>query len=361
MKVVPTFEYALSILNKLSLNDFEKIKGEIPKIEINIIKKQEIKNHNISCPFCKSNRIKKNGHCKNGTQKYVCLEETCKKSFNERTNTLLYRTKKLNDKLALFLECFINKDTIRNTARKCEVSLSTSLIWRNKIGYLSKMLFQRELAEEVEFDETFTPFNFKGTKTKNMPRKSKKRGGRTVSHRELICIGMAIDSNDNLHTAILGNNIHPTFGRLNTNFSKVIEKGTVFICDGENGLERFCKNNHLLYECVDPDTHKSNNNYTINTINGIHSEYKLFLKQFKGVSTRHIESYVYWFRLNKLLKYFIENENKLAFLYEEFIRLNTSLTIFQFRKFHRRPYRVRVYDTYKNHKGTSWEYLKESF
>ena len=355
-----TYNDAYNILTRLSYNDFQRIKKEISSIELQFYKSKKT-SYSFICPYCGSSHIKKNGHDKNGFQKFLCLENNCKKFFSERTNTLLYRSKKLSKCLPTMIECILSKDTIRKTKTKCGISLETALNWRNKIVYLSKNLFNVQLKDVVEFDETFTPFNFKGTKKEKMPRPSKKRGEPTISRRELICIGMAVDTNDNLVTKILGNGTHPIYNRLNSNFGEIIDKKSIFVCDKEQGLLRFCKESNLIYEEVESERHTSKNGYNINTINGIHSEYKLFLKPFRGVSTRHIESYIYWFRLFKLLKYHIEEDNYLPYLYKALCSLKLDTKIFLFQKFHKRPYRVKVYSLYRKHKKLSWKYNKNVF
>ena len=354
-----TYSDAYNVLMNLSYSDFQRIKKDISKIELHFCENKNTSSCH-TCPYCGSLHIKKNGHDKKGLQKFVCLEDNCKKYFSERTNTLLYRSKKLANCLPTIIECILNKETIRKIKGKCDISLETALNWRNKIVYYSKNLFDVQLRNFVEFDETFTPFNFKGTKKEKMPRISKKRGEHVVSPRELICIGMAIDSNDNLTAKVLGNGSHPVYNRLN-NFGKNIEEQSMFICDKEQGLLRFCKENKLKYEEVDSKSHKSKNGYNINTINGLHSEYKLFLRQFRGVSTRHIESYIYWFRLLKLLKYHIDERDYLRFLYNSFKSMKTDSKMFQFQRFHKRPYRVKVYSLYNKHKKLSWEYYKNTF
>ena len=358
--VFATYDDAYNVLSRLSYDDFKRIKKEISNIEIQFYEKKDV-NDSVICPYCGSSHIKKNSHDKNGFQRFQCLESTCNKFFSERTNTIFYRSKKLHEWLPTMIECILNKDTIRKTKAKCGISLETALNWRNKITYFSKYLFNSQLNGVVEFDETFTPFNFKGTKTVKMPRLSKKRGGATVSRKELICIGMAIDSNDNLVTKILGSGTHPTYNRLNSNFGKKIDNKSIFVCDNEQGLSRFCKESNLVYEVVDSKKHVSKNGYNINTINGIHSEYKLFLKQFRGVSTRHIESYINWFRLLKLLRYHIEENEQVAHLYKELCSLKIKGNSFSFKKYHKRPYKVNVYSLYKKHKIIAWEYYRREF
>ena len=61
---------------------------------------------------------------------------------------------------------------------------------------------------EIQSDEKYFSINLKGTKTKNMPRYSKKRTStnspyRGISHHK-ICVVSSIDENDNLLLKIVG-------------------------------------------------------------------------------------------------------------------------------------------------------------
>lgn len=69
----------------------------------------------------------------------------------------------------------------------------------------------------------------KEQKKEKMPRPSKKRGGSTISRRELICIGMAVDTNDNLVTKILGNGTHPIYNRLTKSLYLFVTKNRDFL------------------------------------------------------------------------------------------------------------------------------------
>lgn len=42
------------------------------------------------------------------------------------------------------------------------------------------------------------------------------------------------------------------------------------------------------------------------TINSLHSEWSTFLSHFKGVSTKHLQHYLDWFCLQKILNYTVE-------------------------------------------------------
>ena len=65
---VATYEEAFNVLSSLSLKDLQKIKREIPNIEISIRKRHGYDDNNVivACPICGSVNIKKNGHTKSG-------------------------------------------------------------------------------------------------------------------------------------------------------------------------------------------------------------------------------------------------------------------------------------------------------
>lgn len=347
---VATYEEAFNVLSSLSLKDFQRIKREIPNIEISIRKRDGYNDDNITitCPLCGSVNVKKNGHTKSGNQKYVCLEEECRHNFTITTDTIFYRSHILKDKLPILIDSFINRDTIRKTKEKLGVSLSTALIWRSKLAIYSQNLYKEKLRDDIEFDETYVPFNFKGTKTKNMPRPSKKRGGKTVSKRELVVIGMAIDSNDNFEAAVLGNGFYKSQSvRMQNNFGDKFIKGSTFLSDSEWSLDAFAKRNGLKHIKI-PAGEKTTKDglYSINTINGIHSEFKTFLIPFRGISTRHILTYIYWFRIMKYLNYRFEKEDQLFELYKEIVKTRYYHKI-EFKSFYRIPYKVEIYRTYK--------------
>lgn len=103
---VATYEEAFNVLSSLSLKDFQRIKREIPNIEISIRKRDGYNDDNITitCPLCGSVNVKKNGHTKSGNQKYVCLEQECRHNFTITTDTIFYRSHILKDKLPILID-----------------------------------------------------------------------------------------------------------------------------------------------------------------------------------------------------------------------------------------------------------------
>ena len=194
-----------------------------------------------------------------------------------------------------------------------------------------------------------------------MPRTSKKRGGKTVSRRELIIVGMAIDDNDRIATSVLGNGFYKTQSiRMHKQFGGKMEKGAMFITDSETSLSLFSKNNDLDHIKIPSGHHATNDGkYNINTINGIHSEFKLFLNPFRGISTRHIATYVDWFRANKYLHYHYDREKRLFILHKLLTEKRITRKI-GFKNYYKIPYIMQVYRTYKEQKLIYWNNIENT-
>ena len=126
------------------------------------------------CPKCHSNHVIKNGH-KNGFQRLICKD--CGKTFSTRNNSITFSSKKSIAVWKKYLECMLDGLTIRKSAEKCEITVSTAFIWRHKVlDALQEMQSSVKLDGIVETDETFFPLSFKGNHEKSinfvMPRKA---------------------------------------------------------------------------------------------------------------------------------------------------------------------------------------------
>jgi hypothetical protein len=92
----------------------------------------------------------------------------------------------------------VNGYSIRKSAKIVEINIATSFFWRHKIfDCISTFLGKGYIDGIVEADEVFFAESFKGTKSSNMPRHSRKRGKqvkkRGIISKEQVCIATAID------------------------------------------------------------------------------------------------------------------------------------------------------------------------
>lgn len=116
----------------------------------------------------------RNGHRKDGTQRYVCKD--CGKSFVIATNSIVSGTRKDLSVWEQYIDCMMNGLSIRKTAVACGIHRNTAFLWRHKIlDALQNMADDVTLDGIIEADETFFAISYKGNHSKSktfaMPRK----------------------------------------------------------------------------------------------------------------------------------------------------------------------------------------------
>ena len=132
-----TLKDALDIISKLSYDDLESLKtivlgGATYKTDTieNFTKDNRFSNGRV-CPICGCIHIVRNGHRKDGTQRYVCKD--CGKSFVINTNSITSGTRKDFDVWKKYIDCMMNGLSIRKTADICGIHRNTAFLWRHKI------------------------------------------------------------------------------------------------------------------------------------------------------------------------------------------------------------------------------------
>lgn len=281
------------ILSKLS-SDEKKILFEMIKDEnTEEISNDELFSNGISCPICGDiEHIVKNGK-RSGNQRYIC--KRCKKSFVANTNSILERTHKPISIWKKFLECMVHGMSILKTAELCNINKNTAFAWRHKVlDALSQILGDTSLEGIVEADETFFILSYKGQK-KGLPRKPKNRGGsaskRGISN-EQVCVPCAIDRKGKVVSKI------SNLGRIQTQdlhkvFDGKIKNKSVLCSDKTSAYIKFSADNDLKLIQLKGGKEKLDI-YHIHHVNAYHSGLKLFLKTFKGVSTKYLNNYLVW-------------------------------------------------------------------
>lgn len=262
----------------------------------------------IECPHCQSLNIIKNGHDRNNVQIFQCKE--CKKKFNASSNTFVARTKLTYEQLLIYFECMNDKLSLRKTAARMKVDKNTVFLLRHKVlDCISSIRKNTKLKGKTEADENYRSINLKGTKTKNMPRYSKKRSSKGDSKRGIsnhqVCIASAIDEYDNFFLEIVGTG-PITSEQVDRIFIDKTDEVTCLITDCKSSYEKFSKEQNIKLEQIKSGTFVNLNGYSLGNINSLHSELSTFLSSFKGVSTKHLQHYLDWFCFQKIINYTTE-------------------------------------------------------
>ena len=134
---MPTIKDALDIIGKLTVAEQESLKtmllspAFVKSLNIeDFVAKERFANGRV-CPLCGCIHVVRNGHRKDGTQRYVCKD--CGKSFVIATNSIVSGTRKDLSVWEQYIDCMMNGLSIRKTAVACGIHRNTAFLWRHKI------------------------------------------------------------------------------------------------------------------------------------------------------------------------------------------------------------------------------------
>ena len=275
-------------------------------------------NHALVCPHCGCINAKRNG-TKNGNQRYLCLD--CNRSFINTTNSIFYHTRKSDEnKWIEFIECMIDNLSLRKSADKCSITLKTAFNWRHKIlNSINKLFANDKITGLIEMDDTYFGLNYKGnhSKSKNdfvLPRKAKVRGkveSKRGTSKNQVAVSTAISRNGELLCNLISYG-SPTVKELHRIYdNKIINpQQSKIIIDGWKPYITFCNENRIVYKrLVMQNRHPGDKTpvvrgqYHLQHVNNFHSIIKdVVMNKYKGVATKHLETYINWCKWLKLNK-----------------------------------------------------------
>lgn len=320
--------------NNLLPHELESIKQVINELILDLSgqsltnKKYLQKQKRLKCPKCTSINVVKNG-TKNKTQRYKC--KTCNKYFSITTNSFLSYSKLNYTQMKKMLECMARFETLEVTSKEVGISERETYNIRIKIiSIFNKLDKDIKLSGVVQADEKYIRLSFKGTRSEKMPRKSRKNGngyfqnrGSGISKSEHVCVVAAIDSLDHIILKVAGMGNAST-SMIEKALGGKIEEGSILITDSKNSYIKFAKNNILNLKQIPSDKHKIED-YHLGELNSLLGEIDTLILNFKGISTRHLQSYLDWFRYRKVLKYTVEYLNTTNEIYKFILKEDSHL------------------------------------
>ena len=310
-------ENILSLIPKLSKYEFEEVAQFVELSHINFhldnlqreVKETRYSEGQYTCPFCRDTHIVKNGTQK-GVQRYLCRQ--CRKSFSDQTATPSYHSKKSPKLWLQYLKCMLSGYTIRKCAEECKINIATAFFWRHKIlDALTTAIGVGDLEGLVEADETFFRHNRKGnfTKVRSYKKGIRTSTGRTTKQakkkkrglsRDQVAVGTALDRLGNLKIGLIctGRLQYPALKRF---YEGHISANSTLCTDSAHGYATLSEELNLNHIKIESGKRKKDI-YHIQHINSLHSRLKAFMSDFKGVATKHLQNYLYWFKFIELFK-----------------------------------------------------------
>jgi transposase-like protein len=248
----------------------------------------------IACPHCDSVKVVRNGTRK-GRQKYMC--SACSRHFSDHTHTPLRGTH-YPDLWPIFMEDMISGKSIRETAKRLNVAVSTIFNWRHKVLTALKRMEPKEFEGLLEVDETYFLYSEKGNKN-IVGRKPRKRGGSSKTRGlgpDQVCVFVGRDRTKETHAKVA------CMGQINKAKAQSIlapyVKAVSTICSDANStwkaFTRSAKKDHVILNASKNERVK--NIYHIQNVNAFHSRLKCWMGRFKGVATKFLDNYLTWFR-----------------------------------------------------------------
>lgn len=247
----------------------------------------------VGCPHCANRDVVRWGQASD-LPRYRC--KACRRTFNALTKTPLANLR-MKEKWAAQTEAMIDGVSTAKAARRCEVHYTTAFRWRHR--FLAALANDKPgtLSGIVESDETFILESFKGKRT-GLPRKSRKRGGKSAKRglsAEQIPVIVARDRQGATTDAVL-----PKLNRVSiaAALGGVVTPANEFCCDGGTAIVAFARHAgipaHVLPMPGKPTPQAPD--FHLNTVNAYHGRLKEWLRRFHGVATKNLPNYLGWRR-----------------------------------------------------------------
>ena len=254
------------------------------------------------CPHCGTPGAVANGKAR-GMQRYLC--RTCKRTFGALTGTRLSGLHRKEVWLT-FGECLADGDTVKASAERCGVAVSTAFRWRHRFLEVIKSS-AGTLRGIVEADETFVLASRKGDWTwkrakegqsAQPDREARKRGGKATKRGlsdEQVPILVAADRSGATVSTVLP---AVTADAIHAVLAPVLDKDALLVTDGCTSYPPCAAALGVSHEVLNQSAgERTRGELHIQTVNNRHSRLENFLRIRRGIATRYLDSYLRWFHL----------------------------------------------------------------
>lgn len=265
------------------------------------IRLDQLLNKQVGCPHCESFSYYRYGKDK-GSVRFKC--KGCKRTFTEHTGTWMAGIHK-KELLNSYLELIHQEKSLDKITKELCINKKTAFDWRHKLLSSLEKVEEVKFGGIVESDETFFLHSEKGSK--NISREPRKRGGKASSR------GISSDQVAVIATADrkgCADMKVATLGRISKDdivgaIGDKLEEQAILCADGHVSYKGFAKDRNLPLVVLRADLkeHVKKGIYHIQNVNSLHNRIKKWIdSSFWGVSTKYLQNYLNWFRIQELFK-----------------------------------------------------------
>lgn len=265
------------------------------------LRREQLMNKQIGCPHCNGHNYYRYGKDK-GSIRFKCKE--CKRTFTEHTGTWLagiHKKELVND----YIELMHQEKSLDKIKKELGINKKTAFDWRHKILSSLEEPKNDNFNGIVESDETFFLQSDKGRK--GLDRIPRKRGGKSSSRGisdDQVAVIVTADRKGAMDMKVV------TMGRISKKdiekaIGHRIDKGSILCTDGHVSYKGFAKDNQLSLVVLRADLkqHVKKGIYHIQNVNSLHNRVKKWIDStFWGVSTKYLQNYLNWYRIQETFK-----------------------------------------------------------
>lgn len=254
------------------------------------------------CAHCQEHGVVCRGQA-SGLRRFYCHH--CGKTFNALTGTPLAHLHK-KERWFDFAQSLSEGETVRRSADRCDLAVSTAWRWRHRFLRAIKT-DTAPLSGIVEADETYVLESQKGSRAwkrstegqSDAPkRKPRKRGGKASKpglSDEQTPVLMAADRTGATVSAVL-----PAVNAdaIEAVLSPVLNKDALLVTDGARVYPLCADKLGVSHEALNLSAgERVRGDLHIQTVNSRHERLKTFLRRYRGIATKYLDSYLKWFHL----------------------------------------------------------------
>jgi transposase-like protein len=299
------YQQILSAIRNLPATEqsqlINELNGQSVKQDYISVRREKLINKQTGCPHCNSLKYYRYGKDK-GSIRFMCKE--CKRTFTEYSGTWLAGIHKkglVNDYLDLMHE----QKSLDKIKSALHINKKTAFDWRHKILSSFQEIEKQDFNGIIESDETFFLQSDKGSR--NLKHKGRKRGG-TSSKRGIsddqVAVIVTADRKGTMDLTVA------TMGRIEKKdiqnaIGSRISKGSILCTDGHVSYKGFAKDSNLSQIVLRADLkqHVKQGIYHIQNVNSLHNRVKKWIDStFWGVSTKYLQNYMNWFRIEQAFR-----------------------------------------------------------
>ena len=245
------------------------------------------------CPHCEAKHTVRNGNAE-GLQRYKC--RICHRSFNGLTGTPLARLH-LRGKWLDQTEAMRDGLSLTQVMARLNIARTTAFRWRHRFMAAPKLLHAQRLAGIAEADETFFLRSGKGQR-KGLGRPARQRGGRAKKRglsAEQVPVLVARDRSGSTADFILAAD---NASHIRDALQPIIAQDAILCSDSSKAMMAAARLLGVTHRPVNLSAgiRVIAGVYHVQNVNAYASRLKSWLRTFKGVATRYLDSYLGWFR-----------------------------------------------------------------